>query len=108
MYSQCGRIDYALRFFDMMPKRNVYSWNSMISSSARHGYGDKALRLFSQMIQSGQRLDHFTFATVLSACASVATLEHGMDVHASALQACLESIVVAGSALVDVYSIVEE
>ncbi|KAK0588536.1 hypothetical protein LWI29_002260 [Acer saccharum] len=97
MYSKCGRIDYALRFFDMMPKRTVYSWNSMISGYARHGYGDKALRLFSRMIESGQRLDHFTVTTVLSACASVATLEHGMEVHASALRACLESDVVVGT-----------
>ncbi|KAK0590176.1 hypothetical protein LWI29_023526 [Acer saccharum] len=58
MYSQCRRIDFALRVFDMMPKRNVYSWNSMISGYARHGYGEKALRLFSRMVQSGQRLDH--------------------------------------------------
>ena len=56
------------------------------------------------MMQRGQRLDCFTCATVLSACATVATLERGLEVHGCAIRACLESDVVIGSALVDMYS----
>ncbi|KAK9285903.1 hypothetical protein L1049_025104 [Liquidambar formosana] len=77
MYSKCGRIDYASRFFELMPVRNVYSWNSMISGYARHGHGDKALKLFTQMKQDGQPPDHVTFVGVLSACSHVGLVEEG-------------------------------
>lgn len=77
MYAKCGRIDYALRFFDMMPKRNVYSWNSMISAYARHGQGGKALKLFSRMKQEGPVPDHVTFVAVLSACSHSGLVDEG-------------------------------
>ncbi|KAI9177134.1 hypothetical protein LWI28_011477 [Acer negundo] len=76
----------------------------MISGYACNGHEREALRLISRMVQSGQRLDNFTLFTVLSACASVATLERCMEVHACALQACLESNVFVRCALVDMYS----
>lgn len=77
MYTKCGRIDYASRFFELMPVRNVYSWNSMISGYARHGYGHKALNLFKRMKLQGQSPDHVTFVGVLSACSHVGLVEQG-------------------------------
>lgn len=77
MYSKCGRIDYASRFFNLMPARNVYSWNSMISGYARHGYWDKALELFTRMKLDGQLPDHVTFVGVLSACSHVGLVDEG-------------------------------
>ncbi|KAF3658161.1 putative pentatricopeptide repeat-containing protein [Capsicum annuum] len=79
MYAKCGRIDYASRFFDVMPVRNIYSWNSMISGYARHGHGHKALELFTKMKLEGQTPDHVTFVGVLSACSHVGFVEQGMD-----------------------------
>ncbi|GMI66287.1 mitochondrial editing factor 7 [Hibiscus trionum] len=79
MYSKCGRIDYASRFFNMMPVRNVYSWNSMISGYARHGQGDKALELFMHMKLDGQLPDHVTFVGVLSACSHVGLVDEGFS-----------------------------
>lgn len=77
MYAKCGRIDYASRFFELMPVRNVYSWNSMISGYARHGHGDKALKLFTRMKQNDQLPDHVTFVGVLSACSHVGLVDEG-------------------------------
>lgn len=79
MYSKCGRIDYASRFFELMPQRNVYSWNSMISGFARHGHGEKALKLFTRMKEAGQPPDHVTFVGVLSACSHVGFVEEGFE-----------------------------
>ncbi|GAV79188.1 PPR domain-containing protein/PPR_2 domain-containing protein/DYW_deaminase domain-containing protein [Cephalotus follicularis] len=79
MYAKCGRIDYASRFFDMMPERNVYSWNSMLSGHARHGHGDKALELFTKMKLNGQLPDHVTFVGVLSACSHVGLVDEGFE-----------------------------
>ncbi|XWS31082.1 hypothetical protein CRYUN_Cryun23aG0046800 [Craigia yunnanensis] len=79
MYSKCGRIDYSSRFFNMMPIRNVYSWNSMIPGYARHGHGDKALKLFKHMKLDGQLPDHVTFVGVLSACSHVELVDEGFS-----------------------------
>ncbi|KAL2485263.1 putative Pentatricopeptide repeat-containing protein [Abeliophyllum distichum] len=79
MYAKCGRIDYASRFFMLMPVRNVYSWNTMISGYARHGRGNKALELFSQMKLEGQAPDNVTFVGVLSACSHVGLVDQAFD-----------------------------
>nr|DAD40095.1 TPA_asm: hypothetical protein HUJ06_014418 [Nelumbo nucifera] len=104
-YGKCGEMDDCEKIFSKMSdRRDEVSWNSMISGYIRNGLLTKAMDLVSFMIQKGQRLDGFTFATVLSACASVAALERGMEIHARWIRACLESDVVVESALVDMYS----
>ncbi|KAL5574391.1 hypothetical protein UlMin_023988 [Ulmus minor] len=104
-YGKCGETDECEKIFSRMSeRRDEVSWNSMISGYIHNELLPKAMDLVWFMMQRGQRLDTFTFATVLSACASIATLERGMQVHASGIRACLESDVVVGSALVDMYS----
>lgn len=104
-YGRCRDIDHCEKIFARMSeRRDEVSWNSMISGYIHNEFLSKAMDLVWFMMQRGQRLDCFTFATVLSACASVATLERGMEVHACAIRACLEYDVVVGSALVDMYS----
>nr|XP_043620075.1 putative pentatricopeptide repeat-containing protein At5g09950 [Erigeron canadensis] len=79
MYSKCGRIDYASRFFTSMPVKNVYSWNSMISGYARHGHGDESLKIFKKMKLEGQLPDHVTFIGVLSACSHMGLVDQGFE-----------------------------
>ncbi|CAN0920768.1 Putative pentatricopeptide repeat-containing protein At5g09950 [Linum grandiflorum] len=104
-YGKCGEMNDCEKIFSKMSERkDAVSWNSMISGYIHNEMLSKAMDLVWFMLQRGQQLDCFTFATVLSACASVATLECGMQVHAVALRSCLESDVVIGSALIDMYS----
>ncbi|WRX08837.1 Pentatricopeptide repeat - like 10 [Theobroma cacao] len=104
-YGKCGEMDECEKIFSRMSeRRDEVSWNSMISGYIHNERLHKAVNLVWFMMQRGQKLDGFTFATVLSACASVATLERGMEVHACAVRACLNSDVVVGSAIVDMYS----
>ncbi|XP_054797072.1 putative pentatricopeptide repeat-containing protein At5g09950 [Prosopis cineraria] len=104
-YGKCGQMDDCEKIFcRMSDRRDDVSWNSMISGYMHNDILDKAMDLVWFMMQRGQRLDGFTLATVLSACASVATLERGMEVHACAIRACLEFDIVVGSALVDMYA----
>ncbi|KAL9244810.1 hypothetical protein vseg_018536 [Gypsophila vaccaria] len=83
MYAKCGRIDYASRFFELMPMKNVYSWNSMISGYARHGDADNALETFDQMKKFGQPPNHVTFVGVLSACSHAGMVEKGFELFES-------------------------
>ncbi|XP_020277153.1 putative pentatricopeptide repeat-containing protein At5g09950 [Asparagus officinalis] len=79
MYSKCGRIDYASKAFRLMPVKNEFSWNSMISGYARHGHGEKALELFKEMQRTKQKPDHVTFVGVLHACSHSGLVEKGLE-----------------------------
>ncbi|GER54323.1 pentatricopeptide repeat-containing protein [Striga asiatica] len=103
-YGKCGQINECEILFSRMVDKDEVAWNSMISGYLHDERLVEAMDLVKLMLQNGQRLDLFTFATVLSACASVATLEHGMEIHACAAKARLASDVVIGSALVDMYA----
>ncbi|KAF5175204.1 Pentatricopeptide repeat [Thalictrum thalictroides] len=104
-YGKCGEMDDCEKIFaNMDERRDEVTWNSLISGYIHNGLFSKAMDLVWFMMQKGQRPDVFTFATVLSASASVATLERGMEIHACGIRACLESDVVVGSTLVDMYS----
>ncbi|RWW87351.1 hypothetical protein BHE74_00003829 [Ensete ventricosum] len=48
MYTKCGPVDGAQRFFDSMPTKNVVSWTSMVSGYVKCGELDKARQLFDR------------------------------------------------------------
>ncbi|XP_042447971.1 putative pentatricopeptide repeat-containing protein At5g09950 [Zingiber officinale] len=104
-YSKSGDMDSCERlFYKMADRRNGVSWNSMISGYIQNGLMQKTMDLVYSMIRRGPKMDSFTFATVLSACASLAVLDHGMEIHAFGIRTYLEIDVVVGSALVDMYA----
>eukprot|EP01018_Ginkgo_biloba_P028364 Gb_34248 [translate_table: standard] len=103
-YAKCGSVENARQLFDKMPERDGISWNSMIAGYARHGKGWEAMKLFREMRRTCMRMDKFTFGSVLSACASLLTLELGEQIHAHVIKTEFESNVVVGSALLDTYA----
>eukprot|EP01018_Ginkgo_biloba_P013110 Gb_10113 [translate_table: standard] len=103
-YANRGSLQDAQQLFVQMPERNVLSWTSMIAGYAQHGHGELASKLFCQMKHGAMKPDHFTFASVLSACASLAVLEHGRQVHAQLIQIGFDSYVSVGNALVTMYA----
>eukprot|EP01018_Ginkgo_biloba_P025844 Gb_04234 [translate_table: standard] len=98
-----GRVEDARRVFDKMSHRNVSSWNAMIAGYTQNRHSGQALNLFSQMQRAGVKSDEVTFASVLTACASLAALQQGKQVHSLVIRTGFESSVFVGSALVDVY-----
>ncbi|XP_077240227.1 pentatricopeptide repeat (PPR-like) superfamily protein [Tasmannia lanceolata] len=48
MYSKCGCISEARRFFDEMPTKNVISWTSMVSGYVNCGKIDEAREIFER------------------------------------------------------------
>uniref|UniRef100_A0A2P2IVB0 Pentatricopeptide repeat-containing protein At3g57430ic n=1 Tax=Rhizophora mucronata TaxID=61149 RepID=A0A2P2IVB0_RHIMU len=122
MYSRMGKMEISRTIFDSMEVRDVVSWNTMITSYVLCGRSDDALLLLRQM----QRIDEdgeennshdddndnknasfkpnsITLMTVLPACASLAALTKGKEIHAYAIRNALASDVTVGSALVDMY-----
>eukprot|EP01018_Ginkgo_biloba_P002598 Gb_38504 [translate_table: standard] len=104
MYAKCGSVDHARDVFDKMPQKDAVSWNAMIAAYARHGPPEEALRMFHQMQTTGVQPNQFTFASVLPACANLAALEQGMEIHGEIIRSGFQSDVFVESALVDMYA----
>ncbi|XP_015580476.2 pentatricopeptide repeat-containing protein At1g20230 [Ricinus communis] len=68
MYAKCGRIHISSLCFDIMPTRNLVSWNALMAGYAMHGKTKEAISIFQRMQRSGQKPDFVSFISVLSAC----------------------------------------
>ncbi|KAJ7542119.1 hypothetical protein O6H91_10G090800 [Diphasiastrum complanatum] len=104
MYSKCGSVLDAHKVFSNMPQRNVYSWTAIISAYADSGQGEKAINLFQLMQRTGLAPDKVVFVVVLKACASLAALEQGKQLHSDIIKRGFQSDVIVGSTLVDMYA----
>lgn len=79
MYIKCGSIEKGLALFDKMNAKNPLSYSVMISGLAMHGYGHKALLLFSEMLEHGIEPDDVVYLGVLSACRHAGLVEEGLE-----------------------------
>ncbi|ONK65744.1 uncharacterized protein A4U43_C06F480 [Asparagus officinalis] len=80
MYSKCGNVDEAQKFFDFMPTRNTVSWNEMIHGYAQNGLGERAIALFEQLLKAKVKPDAVTFISVLTACSHGGLVDEGIKI----------------------------
>lgn len=83
MYAKCGRLDFSERFFNEMENKDTVSWNAMLTGYAVHGQGDRAVSLFSLMLNSYVQVDSLSFVSVLSACRHAGLVEEGRKIFQS-------------------------
>jgi pentatricopeptide repeat protein len=104
MYDQCGMIEDAFQVFHNILEKDVVLWTTMIAGYAKNEHYDEALELFCKMKRARIKPDQFTFASVLSSCASLGDLEHGKGIHACILKRKFESDLSIGNTLVTLYA----
>ena len=106
MYSKCGALEKAQEVLDQLPVRNVVTWSALISGYVQNGIGDKALKCFRWMQDSGVRPDAVMYACVLKACGIVGSLDTGEYIDADIRKqgGLWQKDVVLGNTLVDMYS----
>ncbi|KAH9292829.1 hypothetical protein KI387_042004 [Taxus chinensis] len=102
--AQNGYVHEALKLFWEMPERHLLSWNAMISGYAQNGCFAEALEFFGQMQFMGVKANSVTLTSLLPACANLAALEHGREVHEDIIRSGFLSDVFVGNALVDMYA----
>ncbi|CAA2933665.1 pentatricopeptide repeat-containing At4g32450, mitochondrial-like [Olea europaea subsp. europaea] len=78
MYSKCGSVNDAFVVFDQMPKRNLTSWEIMISWLANNGFGEASIELFTDFKRCGLKPDGQMFIKVFSSCGIVGDIVEGM------------------------------
>ncbi|KAL6206168.1 hypothetical protein ACLB2K_023417 [Fragaria x ananassa] len=79
LYSKCGEVEVSRRVFEELPKKDLVSWNSMISGYIANGYPNEGVEVFRAMLQDdGACLpEHATLVCVLPACVEASSVEVG-------------------------------
>ncbi|XP_010489866.2 PREDICTED: pentatricopeptide repeat-containing protein At3g16610 [Camelina sativa] len=82
-YAKCGELDMALQVFDKMPKRDIVSWNAMISGFSLHCSLTVVIGLFLDMRRSsdGLRPNLSTIVGMFPALGKAGALREGRAVH---------------------------
>ncbi|XP_039167452.1 pentatricopeptide repeat-containing protein At4g16835, mitochondrial [Eucalyptus grandis] len=77
IYCKCGDMRSAAILFLRMLKRDIVSWNSMITGFAQNGLGHESLVFLKTMLEMNVRPNLISFLGALSACSHT-----GLDVEA--------------------------
>ncbi|KAL1329809.1 hypothetical protein HN51_046993 [Arachis hypogaea] len=109
MYAKCKNVAVARTMFELMPPkdRDVVTWTVMIGGYAQHGDANHALQLLSEIFNMGNSLkpNDFTLSCALMACARLAALRLGRQIHAYVLRNRYDCIVLfVANCLIDMYS----
>ncbi|KAL6619519.1 hypothetical protein ACP70R_031800 [Stipagrostis hirtigluma subsp. patula] len=110
MYSKCRSFKPARSMFDSIPRRerNVVTWTVMIGGYAQYGDSNDALKLFSEMILKPYAVapNAYTVSCILMACAHLAALRVGKQIHAYIIRhhRYEASVYFVANCLIDMYS----
>ncbi|XP_027336056.1 putative pentatricopeptide repeat-containing protein At3g47840 [Abrus precatorius] len=104
MYNKCGKPDYAIQLFEKMRMPDVVSWTNLITTYIQMGEEEHAVETFKRMRKSDVSPNEYTFAGIISACANLAIVEWGEQIHGHVLRlGVVDSFSVANS-IITLYS----
>lgn len=86
MHAKCGNMEEACRVFNEIPEPDVFSYSALITGLASHGYGIRALEIFSRMQAENIEPDHITFVGVLNACSHTGLINDGLSFWKSMIE----------------------
>ncbi|OIT30072.1 PREDICTED: pentatricopeptide repeat-containing protein At3g26782, mitochondrial [Nicotiana attenuata] len=103
-YAKCGEVDLSRKMFDVMPEKDIISWNSMIAVYAQHGLSSQALEIFRSLAWD-REVDYnaVTLSAVLLACAHSGALQAGKCIHDQVIKMNLEDNVFVATSMIDMY-----
>ncbi|KAI3451103.1 hypothetical protein Pfo_007768 [Paulownia fortunei] len=103
-YIKLGDINPARQIFDSLEDRDVVAWTAMIVGYAQNGHNNDAMELFKSMVKEGPVPNNYTLAAILSISSNLASLNHGKQIHATALKLGEASSVSVSNALINMYA----
>ncbi|XP_031286785.1 pentatricopeptide repeat-containing protein At5g04780, mitochondrial [Pistacia vera] len=104
VYAKCGLIKDASRVFELMPERSAVTWSSMVAGFVQNELYEEALMLFHRAQVIGLEQNQFTISSVVCACANLAALIEGKQVHAVLCKTGFGSNMFIASSLIDMYA----
>ncbi|KAL3504970.1 hypothetical protein ACH5RR_034811 [Cinchona calisaya] len=83
---------------------DIVSWTSVISGFVQNFRNEEAFDTFKQILDAGMRPNTATISGFLPACATIADLKHGKEIHGYATVMGMEKDIFVKSALIDMYA----
>ncbi|XP_028778747.1 putative pentatricopeptide repeat-containing protein At1g17630 [Neltuma alba] len=110
-YAECGLCDEALSVFLQLEKSdghppvrpNVISWGAVIGGFASKGRIEESLELFRRMQQAKVMANCVTISSILSACAELAALNLGREIHGYAVRVLMDDNILVVNGLINMY-----
>ncbi|KAL3720594.1 hypothetical protein ACJRO7_005415 [Eucalyptus globulus] len=103
-YAKCGAIEMSRVVFGEIPRKDIVSWNSMISGYTSNGYAGEAIKLFRAMVQEHNFMpDNATLVGILPACAQAAAIHIGFWIHTYIMKSGMEVNAFLASGLISIY-----
>ncbi|KAI3828086.1 hypothetical protein L1987_02183 [Smallanthus sonchifolius] len=102
-YMKAGDFVSARGMFDVMVDKDIITWNSMIAGYELNGRCSEALKLFTELLNSGYEPTHSTLVSTLSAIASLALLSKGRWVHSYMVKNGYKLDGMLGTSLIEMY-----
>ncbi|KAL5580400.1 hypothetical protein UlMin_012842 [Ulmus minor] len=102
-FGQSGEVVKARQVFDQTRDKDEGTWSAMIKVYERKGLELEALELFASMQRRGVRPNFPSFISVLSVCASLASLDYGRQVHTQLVRCHFDLDVYVVSVLITMY-----
>ncbi|KAK1265361.1 Pentatricopeptide repeat-containing protein [Acorus gramineus] len=103
-YASRGRVAEAEALFVEMPvAKSLVTWNAMLSGYVCASRHDRALDFAFEMLRAVTEVDHVSLRLILNACAGLACLEIGEQVHAFVYRHGYDSNRSVNNALLDMY-----
>ncbi|CAK7336062.1 unnamed protein product [Dovyalis caffra] len=103
MFCECGSLVEAHKVFDKMRERDLFSWNTIISAYAENGVFDKAICLFSNMLELETKPNGSTCIGLLRSLLDPSCLEIGKQIHSHAIRSGLGSNASVNTAISNMY-----
>ncbi|KAG1335200.1 putative Pentatricopeptide repeat-containing protein, chloroplastic [Cocos nucifera] len=104
MYARSGRMEDAIKAFDVLYEKNIISYNAIIDGYLKNSNAEEALELLHQTESMDIGVSAFTFASLLSSAASIGMMSKGQQLHAQLLKAGFGSDKGIGNSLISMYS----
>ncbi|KAL1292963.1 hypothetical protein HN51_053530 [Arachis hypogaea] len=103
MYSKCGHLHLARNVFNISIKDEV-SYNMLIMGYSQTSDCLESLNLFSEMILSGMVPDIVSFMGAISACANLASIKQGKEIHGLLVRQHFHTHLFVANSLLDLYT----
>ncbi|KAH7287406.1 hypothetical protein KP509_32G054700 [Ceratopteris richardii] len=104
MYAKCRSLESAHKIFMNMPRKDLVSWNVIMTAFAQYGLGDLVFKHFNELKAIGLKPDEYTYSCLLTVCMSLEDISLGRSVHEEIRKAGLECRLPVANALLDMYS----
>ncbi|RAL54552.1 hypothetical protein DM860_001680 [Cuscuta australis] len=101
---KCLKVDSVRKLFEMMPNRDMVTWNTVIGGNVQGGMHDEALEMVREMGNSNLKPNSFTLSSILPIFAEHVDILKGKEIHGYAIRHGFDKDVFIGSSLIDMYA----